>query len=1111
LLIELFARGRSQADAQEWSQAAETYRQAFDVAATISPVDAECALTHLRALHRRRRAIEPIAEARARLDADPSDPQLRGELIDLTIIGTGDFSAAAELVDDSLDDATRRLVTLAASGLSVTDGADCLALARWHATLADRADGPVKLVLLRRAGHYCQQSLRHGGVAHGPTAELLAELFGRITGTDESGMSLSTGVWLDLLSAAPLEPVADSPAWQQTEAGPFAPAPGTVPSLGRFPIVVDGTCEMQVRFAGLSTSGRLGICLPAGDKVTRAFAGRNADVLGARTSRPGFSRDSGIHTLTVRVSRRAGEYTITADADGLPYMRSDPVGAVVEPRLAPKALLAGRDHLMLGGIGANLEMLGAAFKLTSGEAWWREAIADAPTRERRVRVPADQPWQWVTQVQPGDILEISAAGQWSPGGPDMVGPAGDEGGWYALRGRLLDSERTFTIGQRTTVVVTREDVLKMEMDDANKADNHGAVDVTVKVIADLWPGDSPAEGAPAARAGPRDTAEDLDILFGQQIRQVGSTADTDDDIALAEKLLAAARAVEDEAFAALLADNARQLAMSDRGGRPVAIEAIRLLLALDAKLYGQHRPTLILLARKQHTEADPAVQSAAAVQLFHVLVEAAEQHADEGRWDLAGPLFRQAQAIEDDALAKHAEQLTARAEHAAQREGLFHRKVELDHQLTRRPGSADIRRELILLNLAELNDVGAAAALVNDDVDPATAEAVRLAGRDLRQIGADEAVRLARWCLTAAQDGDLSDEAKSALLDRAWQCCEFSLSLVGPDVDIAQDAGVMFAEINQAAADGDLPGAGPLYRGEWADLLARADLAADAAADCWQRQGDWLTYYSPSRTDAPREVSLSVLPRGDYDVRVDWLQVRSGGAPMVLCPLTNTQDGGSWTVSVPVLAPGRSVTSRRVVSTEIRVRHVEGQAVIDVVTDGNDQYHQVIDPGYTWGGKAQVDAGPASLTLAGGSSTLVVSSARVRMLTGYARPVTGQLRRRWGRFRIDAAKGWQPALPVRKGDRVTISAEGAWSLRPGWGQDYICTPDGRGEGDSRWGHLVAQVGEGEEFFVGGDCTFAAEEDGMLRLRIHESPDQLHDNEGHATVTVQIQPAPEDSP
>ncbi|GAG02064.1 unnamed protein product, partial [marine sediment metagenome] len=235
LLIELFARGRSQADAQEWSQAAETCRQAFDVAATISPVDAECALTHLRALHRRRRALEPIAEARARLDAAPNDPQLRRELIDLTIIGTGDFSAAAELVDDSLDDATRRLVTLAASGLSVTDGADCLALARWHEALADRADGLVKLVLLRRAGHYCQQSLRHGGVEHAPAAELLAELFERIKGADESGMSLSTGVWLDLLSAAPLEPVADSPAWQRTEAGSLAPTPGGRESFGRFP------------------------------------------------------------------------------------------------------------------------------------------------------------------------------------------------------------------------------------------------------------------------------------------------------------------------------------------------------------------------------------------------------------------------------------------------------------------------------------------------------------------------------------------------------------------------------------------------------------------------------------------------------------------------------------------------------------------------------------------------------------------------------------------------------------------------------------------------------------------------------------------------------------
>ena len=89
---------------------------------------------------------------------------------------------------------------------------------------------------------------------------------------------------------------------------------------------------------------------------------------------------------------------------------------------------------------------------------------------------------------------------------------------------------------------------------------------------------------------------------------------------------------------------------------------------------------------------------------------------------------------------------------------------------------------------------------------------------------------------------------------------------------------------------------------------------------------------------------------------------------------------------------------------------------------------------------------------------------------------------------------------------MTISAGGAWTLQVGGGQ--VCTPDGRGEPGRRWGYLAARVGDGDEFFAGSDCTFTAEADGMLQLRINERPDQLHDNEGHATVIVQIRPAAE---
>ncbi len=1104
-LLALSAQAHRHVAAQEWSQATKAYRQAFDVAVSLSPADAQAAMAGLRATHRLQQALEPITEARKQLDADPQNAALRKKLIELTIIATGDFAAAAELLDDSLDADIRRLVTLAATGRAVTDSNDCLDLARWHKTLADRADERVRFTLLRRACHYYQQAVHAGGPNRGPAGDMLTELFQQIRQPNRPAMSLPTGVWIDLLNSADLEPIGDRPTWQRTEAGSWIPDPQSKGyTFGRFPIVLQGACQLQVRFVGPKTSGAFRVYPPTGDIVSEASAGGRADTLAERREQTGFAGDGGIHTLTVNITNNAGQYALSTDADGLPHMACDQLGQSTARRLRDADLLAAATgHIMLAGSGNTVEVLALSMKLTSGRATWQETISRSSNYVRDVDILADQPWQWVMQVHAGDILEISATGQWSPGGDVTVGPAGDEGGWYALRGKLVHSGRTFTIGERMILVVTEDDVLKMSMDDANKGDNDGAINVTIAKDSDLWPGDGVTGAALAVALAAGDAEEDMRMLLGDRIavtRALGSKAQ---ELALAEHLLASAVAVESPELAALLADRAATLAMALPGGEQVAMDAIGMLLDIDPDKYASRLPELVRVARDLYTKGQPADRSPAAMTLFGVCVRAAQRHADAGQWDDAGELYRRAQSIEDDALAPYADHLAARTQHAARQGAALSAKRRLEDDLSRNAGNASIRNQLITLNIVELADIAAAADLLTDEVDASVRHAVGLAARGLPHLTQQEAADLAAWYLQLADAQAVSPEAKSSLLDRAWQCGKFALFVDDSTTDVANSYRDMLAKITAAITRDDLPRAGATSRGEWTDLLAWADIEDGQVHGPWRRRGDSLIYYRP-RTATEPMLPLPLQPRGDYVLQFDWAQTKAGGAPTVLCPLTPTDVEEPWTVAVPILAAGNSVTSRHVVSTEIHVRHVDGQVVIDVITDGKHQLQKVLRPGRSWHGRPQGSPGPPTFAILGGKRTLIVSSARVKMLTGYARHLPRDIRPLWGKFQISASRPWQTTLTVHKGDRVTISAEGLWSLKAGGGQRYITTPEGRPFGNNLLGNIAVRVGRGEMFLVASEGEFTAKADGVLQMQAND--DSLSNNAGSLTVTVRIEPA-----
>ena len=139
-----------------------------------------------------------------------------------------------------------------------------------------------------------------------------------------------------------------------------------------------------------------------------------------------------------------------------------------------KELAPARQAAVRKGDLAEAEAIQAAID----EA--QRAIADHSGAGRTVTVRADKGWQRVQRVRKGQVLMITARGQWAmgPGWP-MVGPEN------SLVGRVGD--QSFAVGARFKLVVERDGELQVSAKDGNAADNTGAMTVTVFVTSDPNP------------------------------------------------------------------------------------------------------------------------------------------------------------------------------------------------------------------------------------------------------------------------------------------------------------------------------------------------------------------------------------------------------------------------------------------------------------------------------------------------------------------------------------------------------------------------------------------------------------------------------------------------
>ena len=1045
------AEARDHLRADHPGAALAAYQQAFSLAAASSPAEAQALLAEIRSLRGEFAAAEQIQRLNQRL-ANPEDVTARSELIRLWIHDKADFQAAEELIDSTVDADLQRFVALALTRPNALAPPEAIALAEWLTTQADGAATPAQAELLAR-GLACYQRAAQAPQTD-PTArqDLLAAMTAAAERLAElapvTGPILPPGRWIDLTDLIDVD--LTGPHWVRQH-GSLLHTSGTTDGF-TIPIHVDGTYDLQVCVIQKGELSMLELTAPFGKQWTALAINKrhNKDALDNILAAPSAIRDNRPRTLRLAVRPTGPAPAALLELDGLPYLRA-PRSPASTQDAEPNDQPDPSGPTINAGHYVNFTWLGfrpvdGPATLTAAKTYWRLL--------RRGGVPARQSWQWVGNVRRGELLRISAAGTWSWDGRDECGPSGDAGGWHPLFGRIGKDGKPFPIGAGGWFLADRDGVLSMQMEDTDRSDNTGHVDVDVHVF-DFDPADpgvaaTPPGLVPVAASSPA-PADDMQLLFAQDDLKPPAAYDAEHARQLAGVFLNAAQALDAPALQIALARRARELSQS-HDLHPEAEDAQRVLSRLSP-------PPPTTNATRDYTKAaeDYAAIANGPLGVDHF-------------W---GTSYRNR--------SRHARDLGA---HQARRAGLL-------RTLTSDPGNLAARKQVVLLTLAELDDAAQAAALDHPSLDNAWRQGLALGAQQLDALGVDDAMQLANWYESLLDH--VSPSGQSALVQRAMACCELVKQSAAPHAPVAARARSLADRLWQFCTDTDLPGYGRLLSESTFRLI---DILPTALVRTYDgRNADDLgVFMAPDRT---------VLPVGLYGDGGVFALVRfrpTGGTGRMT--LVTALAGRRYRLTAPCQAP----------ADPDNPNDADAEILLSVSADPDKPFAILIN-----GAPVKPDdlkSEPVTMPYGAGKSAWWIEQIEFDNVAGLLvstqfHPI-GQAGLiptirppRYGRFDVSAQTDWHPSLTLRKGDTVHVTTDGLWTPLLGRGRSALVGGEGfalKASGEVI-GYLEGKIGDGDPFKIGSGLRFTAETSGPLLLRMHD--DNRADNLGALDVDIRI--------
>jgi len=348
----------------------------------------------------------------------------------------------------------------------------------------------------------------------------------------------------------------------------------------------------------------------------------------------------------------------------------------------------------------------------------------------------------------------------------------------------------------------------------------------------------------ASEKGQEDAAKAAEVvqsIYGEDLKRVAATKDPGDDVALAARLLGAAKAAENQpALLALLCERAADLGLADPRGFDTALTAAYLLAAKVPQQAALAQDTVVVVRQRQYDLGRGVDKAAAGDKLIDALTQASAARTAAGDWEEAGKCLRQAATVAHAIRSDKAPALEAQAKGLVHRQQVALRVGQLKTQVKAAPSNRQAREQLIRLLVVELDNPAEAAACVDESCDDA----------------------LRKFVPATAYYRRFLDLHTSTDLDRTR--VDLTLKKVAADLETLRP--------KAPEAEG------------WIDVLKLVDLAKDQVRGQWQRTDAGLAGASPNgagRVEVPLALS------GNYELEFRFVRTDGDGVAAIL-PLGST-------------------------------------------------------------------------------------------------------------------------------------------------------------------------------------------------------------------------------
>lgn len=243
-----------------------------------------------------------------------------------------------------------------------------------------------------------------------------------------------------------------------------------------------------------------------------------------------------------------------------------------------------------------------------------------------------------------------------------------------------------------------------------------------------------------------DALKEFDSLFGEAVKQAVASAEPTDDVALATKLIEAAKtATEKLPLMTVMLEKAYDLAARDTTGTATAIDAMETLADRlpDRRLAATQK--ILALLQRDYTRAKPADVATAGAALLTKLTELGEAHASAGDLPYAIADYTKALPIAIRTKSPQEPVIRARIVSLTHKHRIETQVASLQERILKDRNDKVAATDLITLTITELDKPSAAQQYLDIISDEDTKKHVPLAAKDIGENSTQELLWLGTW------------------------------------------------------------------------------------------------------------------------------------------------------------------------------------------------------------------------------------------------------------------------------------------------------------------------------------------------------------------------------